>query len=403
VTAVMTDEVDSDQSDFNGGTSRGTKFHLELWLPIFFTMEVLVMLVSFVLNVLLLRAVAKNRLKETPVYMFIMWLFFTKLVDDAVIIGQFIKYQQPNYSHTTTLCQFASFVVLGNRILQVNSVLTMVYYSWLHLEFKKTIIERRMKQFFPLVILSLLILELVMVIGPAVNVRASQTHQRCYYAVDTKVPGWLYYWVFPYILPLVLASLPALRIASKLRNASYHMTEQMKTQSYVVLAVCGGYFFFQLLYYTLTLWHLVAKDKEGFRAVIWFLLRPMFALIGYGWHLVTPLTPFVFDKDFYDFFPGRFVYRKKFEVRQEENAHFNSINLTPTNTWPSSNNNATKAEDGGVESKHVQFASTTSPDGVDGSAAAVIEHHHREFNNPVTMEEEISLEDERDFNNTSFA
>ena len=47
----------------------------------------------------------------------------------------------------------------------------------------------------------------------------------------------------------------------------------MKTQSYVVLAVCGGYFFFQLLYYTLTLWHLVAKDKEGFRAVIWFLLR----------------------------------------------------------------------------------------------------------------------------------
>ena len=47
----------------------------------------------------------------------------------------------------------------------------------------------------------------------------------------------------------------------------------MKTQSNVVLAVCGGYFFFQLLYYTLTLWHLVAKDKEGFRAVIWFLLR----------------------------------------------------------------------------------------------------------------------------------
>ena len=56
-----------------------------------------------------------------------------------------------------------------------------------------------------------------------------------------------------------------------------------------------------------------------------------------------------------------------------------------------------------MESKHVQFASTTSPDGDDGSAAAVIEHHHREFNNPVNMEEEISLEDERDFNNTSFA
>ena len=90
-----------------------------------------------------------------------------------------MKSQQTRIELVTrsALCQFASFVVLGNRILQVNSVLAMVYYSWLHLEFKKTIIERRMKQFFPLVILSLLLLELVMVIGPAVNVRASQTHQ----------------------------------------------------------------------------------------------------------------------------------------------------------------------------------------------------------------------------------
>ena len=90
-----------------------------------------------------------------------------------------VKSQQTRIELVTrsALCQFASFVVLGNRILQVNSVLAMVYYSWLHLELKKTIIERRMKQFFPLVILSLLLLELVMVIGPAVNVRASQTHQ----------------------------------------------------------------------------------------------------------------------------------------------------------------------------------------------------------------------------------
>ena len=117
--------------------------------------------------------------------------------------------------------------------------------------------------------------------------------------------------------------------------------------------------------------------------MVWFLLRPMFALIGYGWHVVTPLAPFVFDKDLYGSFPGNLVYRKRFEMKQEEDTQFNSINLTPTNTWPSSNNNATTGS-------KVTFS--------EGEQS-----QHREFNNPVVMEVEISLEDDRDLNSSSIA
>ena len=264
----------------------------------------------------------------------------------------------------------------------------MLYYSWCHTELKKTVIENRAKQWFVWIVLALVVVEFVLVIGPSVNLRASQMHQRCYYSTDASTAGWLYLWVFPYLLPLALAAPPMARIAMKLRDASYNMTESQKTQNYVVLSACGGYFFFQLLYYTLTLWYLMAKDKEGFRAVVWFLLRPMFALIGYGWHVVTPLAPFVFDKDLYASFPGNLVYRKRFEMRQEDETKFNSINLTPTNTWPSSNNNASASE-----------SKVTFQQQADQSPA----EHHREFNNPVVMEVEISLEDDRDLNNSSIA
>lgn len=287
----------------------------------------------------------------------------------------------------TVRVRFPKLTIISHlhRILQVNTVLAMLYYSWAHTELKKTVVENRTKACFPLIVLTLLVVEFILVIGPALNLRASQMHQRCYYLADSAAAGWLYFWVFPYLLPLLLAAVPMFRIAMKLRDASYNMTEAVKTQNYVVLSTCGGYFFFQLLYYTLTLWYLVAKDKDSFRAVVWFLLRPMFALIGYGWHIVTPLAPFVFDKDFYQSFPGNLVYRKRFEMRQEEDTRFNSINLTPTNTWPSSNNNA------------------TSPNGHTSKVTFSEPHQHREFNNPVVMEVEISLEDDRDLNNSSIA
>jgi hypothetical protein len=72
-------------------------------------------------------------------------------------------------------------------------------------------------------------------------------------------------------------------------------------------------------------------------SIIWFITRPMFALIGYGWHIIVPLTPFVFDPDLFDSFPGQYVNRKRLEIRRNDPR--NNIILTPKNipmTFPQS-------------------------------------------------------------------
>ena len=343
----MTDDVDQDQSDFSG-ISRWAL----MWQAIFFVMDLVVMAISLVLNLCLLRGMARNPQKETTVYWLLMWLFFTSLVDDALLVGQFIKLYNTDLIHSTALCQFETFVVLGNRVLQVLTLLFLVYYAWIQTEFKKTAIENKTKQFLPLVILTLVLAEVLVAIGPAMNVRSQANVKKCYYVDDSaytrSVTGWLYLVIFPYFLPLVLASFPMIRIAMKLRNASYQMTEYFKIQNYVVLSVAGGYFLFHLMYYLMSFGsyvYILADGVEGLRMIfykpVWFILRPMFALIGYGWHIVTPLSPFIFDKDFLDVFPGKYVNRKRLEVR-EDTRH--DIVLTPKSSWSNMNNNAASTE-----------------------------------------------------------
>ena len=38
-----------------------------------------------------------------------------------------------------------------------------------------------------------------------------------------------------------------------------------------------------------------------------FLSRPLFALINLGWHVTTPLAPFIFDNELINDFPGPWV------------------------------------------------------------------------------------------------
>ena len=38
-----------------------------------------------------------------------------------------------------------------------------------------------------------------------------------------------------------------------------------------------------------------------------YITRPMFACISLGWHIITPLAPFVFDEELVDTFPGKWV------------------------------------------------------------------------------------------------
>ena len=71
------------------------------------------------------------------------------------------------------------------------------------------------------------------------------------------------------------------------------------------LSVVVGYFFFHLLYYSLMLGReteAMVLDRSRWRKLlglhVWYITRPMFALIGYGWNIVVPLAPFSFDPDF---------------------------------------------------------------------------------------------------------
>ena len=59
-------------------------------------------------------------LQETPLYFFLLFIFFTSLVDDALIIEYFMAVFG-HQSHTTTVCQFLTFASIGNRLLQVRS------------------------------------------------------------------------------------------------------------------------------------------------------------------------------------------------------------------------------------------------------------------------------------------
>jgi hypothetical protein len=73
----------------------------------------------------------------------------------------------------------------------------------------------------------------------------------------------------------------------------------------ITLSVVVGYFFFHLLYYALMLGReteSLVLDRSHWRKLlglhVWYITRPMFALIGYGWNIIVPLAPFSFDPDF---------------------------------------------------------------------------------------------------------
>ena len=57
-----------------------------------------------------------------------------------------------------------TFATYGNKILQPAVALAMLYYTWLQVELKRTSVEARAKQYFPLVVLALLVAELFLAI-----------------------------------------------------------------------------------------------------------------------------------------------------------------------------------------------------------------------------------------------
>ena len=327
---ALDDEVESDQSDYSRNRWAAT------WQSAFFTVFSIVMVISVFLYMCLVRAVANNKTKETPIYFFLILFFFTSLVEDAIVIQQFIMVHHTMVLNTF-LCQFFTYVVYGNKILQAMAVLAMLFYTWLYLELKNVRVEKWTKRFFPFMLVGLFIVELFLVIWPTINVRGSMSGQHCYRVDDSfatqRKTGWLYLVLFPYFIPLLISIFPFLRMSLLMQQNK--LARVQSTNLKIALVTGISFFFFHLLYYTLMLGReaeaLIFNRPEWRRILglhVWYITRPMFALIAYGWHIVLPLAPFAFDEDLFDVFPGNLINRNRLISRDEETR--NSISMSET-------------------------------------------------------------------------
>merc|ERR1711860_44031 len=102
------------------------------------------------------------------------------------------------FSYTDTNCKLLTFAIYGNRILQVNincktsmttsnticlcqisTTITMLYYNMIAVYLKTTKFQLLTRRYFPVLVLGLLLLEVFMVLGPVLGVRAGITQQSC--------------------------------------------------------------------------------------------------------------------------------------------------------------------------------------------------------------------------------
>ena len=321
---TASDTVDETQSDF----SKEANSWAVSWHSTFFTLYIVVMIISLVIYMCLIRAVAKHA-KETPLYLFMLFVFFSSLVEDAVLMQQFIMLHVETI-RTDSLCQFLTLATFGNKVLQPTIIVAMLYYAWTCVEFPRSPVEKRTKQFFPLIVIAILVFEIMVVLWPTLNVKGGAAHQMCYNIDSTfdteRAIGWLYLVFFPYLLPFLLSLPPAIRLGLKLRSQTEIVSPNFLAIVKVSLSVTAAYFFFHFLYFMLMLGREVeasSLERSEWRRIlglhVWYITRPMFALIAYGWNLVTPLAPFIFDEDFAAEFPGALINRRRVADQDELN------------------------------------------------------------------------------------
>jgi len=309
--------VEEDEFDIQQGLQ-------SVWAITFGVFYLLVMSISIVLYLLTVRAIAKNGRRENVTYFLVMFLFFTALVEFALVIEEFMS-RFGYFLFTNINCQLFTYTVYGNKILQVSILLTMLFYNTLAVYLKTARFELNMKRFFPLLVLGLLLLEMFLVMKPTANMRASIAQQWCEFIdKDNRVvDGWLYSVLFPYFIPLVASIGPSIYLTLRLKEAE--IIEPKKSQVCVCLAVVAGYFLFYLLYFIL----MTAKQVESLMLErsewnkllglsVWFITRPMFILIGHGWHIMVPLACLTLDKELRKEWPGRFLVREMRDFDEEE-------------------------------------------------------------------------------------
>lgn len=216
--------------------------------------------------------------------------------------------------------------------------MTMLFYTWVVTDFGQKWLEGAFKRYFWAVVLALLFVELVVTIWPTANVRGSAVGQFCYrvddsYATERRT-GWLYLVMFPYFIPLFICLYPAVMLGLRLRQS-----RQTPTEVKITLAVVAGFFFFHLLYYALMLGReleaLLLERSEWRRLLglhVWYITRPMFALIGYGWNIMVPLAPFCFDDHFARHFPGTWINRRRLRAKEAVGGSKTSVSATEDTT-----------------------------------------------------------------------
>ena len=71
--------------------------------------------------------------------------------------------------------------MIGNRLLQSFGVIALSYFTWTMMIFKTKKIENMVRQFFPFIMLALVLLEIIFAIPPAMNLEGTPHKGNIYY------------------------------------------------------------------------------------------------------------------------------------------------------------------------------------------------------------------------------
>jgi len=304
--------VEEDEFDIQSGVRNS-------WAISFCVLYLLVMSLSLALYLTTVRAVAVTVRSQNPTNYLVLLLFLAATVEFGLMVGEFFA-RFGYFLYSDLNCQLLTFTLYGNRLIQVATALTMLYYNLLAVYLKTTRFQLLVKRYLPVLVLVLVVLVTLLVLPPTLNTRASLAQQWCEYRdQDTRLShGWVYQVIFPFFLPLVISALPSLYLALRLKESQ--IIEPQKSQVLVSLAVVAAYFLFYLLYFILMIakqveFSMVGRDhiNKLLSLSVMFIARPMFSLVGLGWHVATPLACLALDRELRKGRPGSWFFRQETE------------------------------------------------------------------------------------------
>ena len=107
----MIGSVEDDEFDVQSGLMSG-------WAVTFCVLYIIVMIISIVLYLLTVRALAIEIRAHSTTYLLVMILFLTAMLEFGVVMGEFLA-RFGHFSFTDLNCKLLIFTRHGNRILQV--------------------------------------------------------------------------------------------------------------------------------------------------------------------------------------------------------------------------------------------------------------------------------------------